>query len=128
MNNQINGSSSNTATNTTSGTTQINAMNTTSPNFNISSAGTTSMNQYYPRELKNVVVTEETIEITYIKRAAYSYTQTITIAGYGYPVSPPDIVIKEIYGTRDGRLTLLKTVEGKVIPPQSLPESYEFDE
>lgn len=93
-------------------------------------AGTYVVDQFHPKELKDVIVSEETIEIIYVQRAKYTYNlTTITIGGNipnGY--YPADRTFKEVYGSRDGRLTLLKTVEGKVIPPQTLDESFEFEE
>lgn len=116
----------------TSGTSMsMNAFNTININGNSLDFGSTSTaywDSYYPKELKDVLVTPETIEIIYVQRAKYSYTTSnITING-GYTVHNPDRTVKEIYGTREGRLCLLKTVYGRVIPPREIPETYEFDE
>jgi hypothetical protein len=117
----------------TTGTSFSNtAYNTTTINLNgLDYGSSTSINtwdMYHPKELKDVKITSETIEIIYVERAKYSYTTTnITING-GYTVHNPDRTVKEIYGTREGRLCLLKTVYGRVIPPQEIPETYEFDE
>lgn len=109
----------------------------TALNF-VSIEGTTNtahMDMYFPQTLVDAVVTAETIELKYIKRARYSYTSNQFYVGVGtggypnnYINSSPDIAIKEIYGCRDGKLTLLKTVQGRVIPPQELPETLEFDD
>lgn len=93
--------------------------------------GTSYVDQYHPKELNDVIVTEETIEIIYVQRAKYRYsTYTITIGGNqsnnGY--QPLDRTFKEVYGSRDGRLTLLKTVEGKVTPAHTVEESFKFEE
>jgi hypothetical protein len=104
--------------------------NSTSPNFDLfgSSGTVNSIDMYYPKTLVDARITEETVELKYIRRAKYSYTQSsFTIAG-GYQTYTPDIAIKEIYGCRDGKLTLLKTVQGRVIPPQDIPETLEFDD
>lgn len=111
----------------------LNAINTTNPqnNFNIGSSST-SWDMYHPKTLVDARITEETVELKYIQRAKYSYTQTtFTIGGVngnGYQTYSPDLAIKEIYGCRDGKLTLLKTVTGRVIPPQDIPETLEFDD
>jgi hypothetical protein len=39
----------------------------------------------------------------------------------------PDRVWKEIYGVVDGVITLIQTIEGKVVPPQNTPETISFD-
>jgi hypothetical protein len=60
----------------------------------------------------------------------YSYTtinSTITIAGGAQQVHNLDRVFKEVYGVVDGKLTLIKTIDGRIVPP-TLEESYEFDE
>jgi hypothetical protein len=81
---------------------------------------TTNFSPYHPKELKDVIVTPETIEIIYVQRAMYSYTQS----NYSYS---SDITFKEIYGCKEGALTLIKTEYGKVVPPREVPETYEFD-
>ena len=83
---------------------------------------------YHPKTVVDVQVLENTIEITYIRRAMYSITTYNNISiGNSFDVSNPDLVFKEIYGVQDGKLTLLKTIEGKIIPPK-LEETYEFPE
>jgi len=91
---------------------------------------TTSWDAYGPKNAVDVVVTEETIEITYVQRALYSYTtinNSFTIGGPQQTYHNPDRVFKEIYGVQEGRLTLVKTIEGRIVPPQ-LTETYEFEE
>lgn len=111
---------------------QMSAQNFGINNTNADYITTSSYNfdPYYPKSVVDVQVDVETIQITYIRRAMYSYTtinNTFTIGGPQQEVHNPDIVFKEIYGVRDGKLTLLKTVHGRVIPPK-LEETYEFDE
>lgn len=50
--------------------------------------------------------------------------------GYVYPEDggPPDKVWKEIYGVKDGKIVLLKTVEGKHVPAQWVEEKIILDE
>lgn len=82
---------------------------------------------YHPKSVIDVKV-DEVITITYIKRAMYSYTTYNNISlGTSQQVSNPDIVFKEVYGVVDGKLTLIRTINGRIIPPK-LEESYEFDE
>lgn len=38
----------------------------------------------------------------------------------------PDTLVREVYGVRDGKLTLIKKSNGRVIPPSS--ETFQFDE
>ena len=95
---------------------------------NTFSTSTYVYDPFYPKTVVDVQVTPETIEITYIKRAMYSLTTYNNISiGNSYDVANPDIVFKEIYGVKDGKLTLLNTVIGKIIPPK-LEETYEFPE
>lgn len=89
------------------------------------STGTYMVDQYFPKEVKDVKITEETIEITYVQRARFTYTTNVNIGNTFYC---DDRTFKEIYGTRDGKLTLLKTIQGKVIPAHTVEESFEFDE
>jgi len=81
-----------------------------------------NLNNYYEKEVKDVIVTEETIEIIYVQRAKFMYTTTLTL----YSNNSCDRTYKEIYGSRDGKLTLLKTVQGVIVPPKTIGESYEF--
>jgi hypothetical protein len=63
--------------------------------------------------------------------------QTITVV-WKMPFSPvlmlhcpngcPDTVWKEIYGVEDGKLTLLKTIQGSHIPQHVVPETYKFED
>lgn len=38
----------------------------------------------------------------------------------------PDTLVREVYGVRDGKITLIKKSNGRVIPPSS--ETFQFDE
>lgn len=114
----LSGTSSANAYNTTTNINYLNGISNTTANFS----------PYYPKELKDVIVTPETIEIIYVQRAMYSYTQSTFTIGGNYQSYTPDITFKEIYGCKDGALTLIKTVYGKVIPPREVPETFEFDE
>jgi len=44
------------------------------------------------------------------------------------PRPAPDKVWKEIYGVEDGKIKLLKTIEGKHTPPQYIQEEIKFDD
>jgi uncharacterized protein YceK len=111
----------------TSSGTYVTTVTTDQRQYSFGSAGTTAgYDMYHPKTLVDASVTEETIELKYIQRAKYSYTQSnFTIAGNHYNYTP-DLAIKEIYGVMDGKLTLLKTVTGRVIPPQEIAETLEF--
>lgn len=50
-----------------------------------------------------------------------------TIVMYS-PEECPDTVWKEIYGVEDGKLTLLKTIQGKHVKQQVIKEHYIFDD
>lgn len=91
------------------------------------SSPTFMLDAYEPKKAVDVKVTNEVIEITYIQRAKYSYTTTVNYSiGTQFQSSNPDRVFKEIYGCSDGKLTLLKTVNGRINPP-ILEETYDFD-
>lgn len=82
---------------------------------------------YEPKKVVDVKVTNEVIEITYIQRAKFTYTTTINVSiGSRYQITNNDRVFKEIYGCSDGKLTLLKTVNGRINPP-ILEETYDFE-
>lgn len=74
--------------------------------------------------LKNVVVKDEVIEIIYLREATVQFTTT----NGTLPESPFGKAIKEIYGVRDGKLTLLDVLEGKYTPAHHVEESFEFEE
>jgi hypothetical protein len=107
--------------------------NVSNHTFDIGNTGTVTVNNfnmYNPKTVVDVVVNAEEIVITYIQRALYSYTtinHTLTIAGGVQQIYNPDKVFKEVYGVKDGKLTLLRTIDGRIVPPV-LEESYEFDE
>jgi hypothetical protein len=93
------------------------------------STSTVEISMYHPKTLVDAVVDEETITLTYVQRAKYEFTtynHTLTL-GAQFKYRNSDLVFKEIYGVRDGKLTLLKTINGRIVPP-TLTESYEFDE
>jgi hypothetical protein len=79
---------------------------------------------YHGKNLVNAIVTLETIELHYIRRAKFTYTTN----SFGYQQYNADLAIKEIYGCQDGKLTLLKTVNGKVKPPYQVDEELVFDD
>lgn len=95
---------------------------------NNSSVGTSTLyqvNMYSPKKLIDVEVNNETIMITYVQRAMFSYTTTYNTT-YN-KTRTEDRVFKEIYGVKDGKLVLLNTIYGVIIPPK-LEETYEFPE
>jgi hypothetical protein len=85
------------------------------------STGTYTIGMYSDKKIIDVQVKEITIEISYRESPNFTY------CGY-YNSTPPDRVWKEIYGLKDGRMTLLKVVQGKHNQAQHIPESFEFDE
>lgn len=96
--------------------------------INLNSTGTSTTSSlawsmYGEKRLVRVDVKNTTIEIIYRQSSNIAYA----IAGY-LNSSPPDRVWKEIYGLKDGKMSLLQTVEGKHIQARHIPESIEFDE
>lgn len=87
--------------------------------------GLFTIDSYGIKELVNVVVDSETITIFYKRAPTYSYT---TWNGISSTTSPLPQAIKEIYGVKDGKLTLIKTVVGVVKPAYNVPEHMDFDE
>lgn len=77
---------------------------------------------YSGKQLVDVQVKDITIEIIYRQSPNFTYC-----GGFNYS-TPPDHVWKEIYGLKDGRMTLLQVVQGKHIQAQHIPESFEFDD
>jgi hypothetical protein len=73
--------------------------------------------------LVSATVKETTIELLYRQEARYTYNTSTFM-----PIKTPDKIWKEIYGLKDGRMTLLEVVSGKHIPAYNVPESYEFEE
>ncbi len=47
---------------------------------------------------------------------------------YGPNSTPPDRIWKEIYGLKDGKMTLLEIINGKHNLGYNVPESFEFDD
>lgn len=80
---------------------------------------------YGEKRIISVIVKEITIEISY--RQSINYTYTISTGIYGY-CSSPDRVWKEIYGLKDGRMTLLEVVQGKHQQAYHVEESFIFDD
>lgn len=60
------------------------------------------------------------IEVTY--KVTYAYQ--IWVGNQ----PPQSTCIKERYGVKDGKLQLIKTIEGKYVPEHTVPESYEWEE
>ncbi len=84
---------------------------------------TTSFDCYGDQILVDVLIKETTIEVIYKRVSQITYTTTLA-----YHSSPPDKVWKEVYGVKDDKLALLKTIHGTHIKEQYIPESYDFDE
>lgn len=82
---------------------------------------TSTSGMYGEKRLIDVKVKETTIEISYRQSPNFTYCG-------GFSSTPPDRVWKEVYGLKDGKMTLLKAVEGKHVQAQHIPESFEFDE
>lgn len=85
---------------------------------------------YYPKTVINAEVKTDVIIITYLQRARVKYTNSninIGINNSCQIVNYNDRVFKEVYGVQEGKLTLIKTIDGRIVPP-TLDETYEFDE
>lgn len=88
------------------------------------SGGNTSMtdisNLWQFPELLHTQITEEGVEQVFRENPSITYTTCI------YPYTAPDPrIYKNIYRIVDGKLILIKRVEGRYIPPTQ--ESYTFD-
>lgn len=94
--------------------------------INLNSTGTSTTSFSWPaygeKRLVGVDVKNITIEIV------YRQSSNITYASNYFNSSPPDRVWKEIYGLKDGKMSLLQIIEGKHIQEQHIPESIEFEE
>ena len=92
--------------------------------INLSGLNNTSTYQfdgYGAKQLIGAYVKETTIELAYRQQSNITYT--------GWPgQTAPDRVWKDVYGLKDGKMTLLKVVQGKHIQAQQIPESFEFDD
>ncbi len=64
-------------------------------------------------------IKENTIEVTFRRKS-----RVVSLSGN----VTPDKVWKEIYGIQDGKLELLKRIEGKHIPQHVVHESIDFSE
>jgi hypothetical protein len=85
----------------------------------------TIYSDYFPKTVVEVKVDEETIEVIYVQRAKNKYTVYNSGLSNVNQIYNPDRTYKEIYGCKEGKLTLLKTIEGRIVPP-TLKESYDF--
>lgn len=93
----------------------------------IASSTTSFTNMYGEKILLGVEVGLLTISIKY--KQLPNYTYTVTTGSYpSYSSNPPAKVWKEVYGLKDGRMTLLEVINGKHNPAYSVPESYEFED
>jgi len=95
--------------------------NTTNP-FNISSSiGTATFNMYSQREVIKVEIRETTIAIAYREKPNFTYA-------VNYASTPADRIWKEVYGLKDGKMTLLEVIHGKHTPSHNVQETLEFDD
>jgi len=103
---------------------------------NVKWLGTTS-SSYTPKGEVTVIsfkFDEQLQRIEVVFREKLPYTLTVCTGWcdeYGYHNSlsyTPDRVWKEIYGIANGRIALLKVINGTVTPSQTLPEEIEFGE
>lgn len=81
----------------------------------LSGGGTSSIGieTHHPKTVIDFKIGEDTVTITYLQRALYRYIE--------------DKVFKHVYGVVDGKLELILTITGRIIPP-NLEETYVFDE
>ena len=90
------------------------------PNMSTLTINTSSM--YSDKKVINVEIKDITIEISYRESPTFTY------AIHGSNSTPPDRVWKEIYGLKDGKMTLLEIVKGKHITAKQIPEHFVFDD
>lgn len=77
---------------------------------------------YGEKRLVKVEIKDITVELSYRESVMYTYA----VAGSNSTV--PDRIWKEIYGLKDGKMTLLEVVQGKHILAYSVPERFVFDD
>lgn len=75
------------------------------------------------RRIINVVFKDTTVVVTYRERVTYPISYT---SNYSY--TQPDRVWKEVWGLKDGKMTLLEVINGKHTPAFQVAESIEFDD
>jgi len=80
------------------------------------------LSNYSEKRLIKVEVKETTIEIAYRESPNFTYC-----LGYGNN-TPPDRVWKEVYGLKDGKMTLLEVIKGTHHQAYNVSESFEFDD
>jgi hypothetical protein len=91
-----------------------------------SSSSISSMWQYNEKEIIGFKVCETTVAVSYRQRSNSTYTVAIYRTDGNYSV--PDRIWKEIYGLKDGRMTLLEVIQGRHVASYQVPESFEFDD
>lgn len=75
---------------------------------------------YVQHTIKSVTpMSDGTLEIV------RQYPSNMMLASYP-PRPAPDRVVKEIFGVKDDKIVLLRTVEGKHFPAKQMPERIEF--
>ena len=117
-------------TNVTAGVNNANFVHVQSQGLNWSTGTSTTtciQNMYGQKQIISVVIKEITIEIAYRESPNYMFTNTWW-SGNGYYSQPPDRVWKEIYGLKDGRMTLLEVVQGKHRQAYRVEEEFIFDD
>lgn len=87
-----------------------------------SSIGTATFNIYGQKEVINVEIKETTIVIAYREHPNYTYAINYN------NIQPADRVWKEVYGLKDGKMTLLEVIHGKHTPSHNVQETIEFDD
>ena len=88
----------------------------------ISTSSTMHYHVYTPHAIKSVTpMPDGTLEI--VRR----YPGNMMFYSYP-PRQAPDRIVKEVYGAKDGKVVLLRTVEGKHFPAEQVPERIEFSE
>lgn len=104
----------------------VNASNGLAFTTGTSTTSISSMWQYIEKEIIGFEVRETTIAVSYRQKSNSSFTVAIYRTDGNYSV--PDRVWKEIYGLKDGRMTLLEVIQGKHRQSYQVPESFEFDD
>ncbi len=88
----------------------------------MSSVGTSTFNMYSFKEVIKVDIKETTIVIAYREKPNFTYAVNYINS------SPADRIWKEVYGLKDGKMTLLEVIHGKHTPAHNVEETLEFDD
>ena len=83
------------------------------------------VNNYTQKALQETKVDliEGIVEMIY-KQTPYAYISN----GFTTDYNNQDLITKDVYGIKDGKLSLIKTIKGKFVPEEIIPEHFEFEE